>query len=202
MMVKERPVSRAHSRLLEQVYETHRQPLLDLVQQRLSAKLAAHVRPEDIVQNAYLKARQRWEHFQLPEDNPEAACFAWLREIVLHCLYDEWDYNTAKKRDVRREQVLPERSSVFERLGLASPQTGPSTAAARNEQEERLHELLGQLKPADREILQMIEFEARSYAEVAVVLQIDNGAARVRHTRALRRLKDLWKQTFPEGEQP
>jgi RNA polymerase sigma-70 factor (ECF subfamily) len=97
---------------------------------------------------------------------------------------------------------LPDCSSVFERLGLVSPETGPSTAAARNEQEQRLHELLNQLKPADRQILQMIEFEGRAYAELAELLNIDNGAARVRHTRALRRLKDLWKKTFPEGLAP
>jgi RNA polymerase sigma-70 factor (ECF subfamily) len=198
--IKECPVSEENQEKLEVVFGRHQLRLLALVKSRMDRQLATRVQAEDILQEAFLKALRHWDKFKPMAGNPEAACYAWLEKIVLGCLFDEWDKQTAKKCDVRKDAALPDHSSLLQQLGLVNPPTGPSTAAARAEEEQQLRELLRRLKSTDREVLELFDLEGRPYAEVATLLNIDEGTARVRHTRALRRLKDLWKQTYPGEE--
>lgn len=196
-MVKENTVSDAREPL-DVVFERHRGRLLAAVRGRINPRLTVRVDDEDVLQIAFYKALERWDRFQPQGDDPDAACFAWLREIVIHCLFDEWDrHGVNQGRSVTHEVPMADGSSACEKLGLVSPETGPRTEAERNEQERQLHELMGRLKSADQEILRMIDFEGRSYAEVAELLAINEGAARARHMKALRRLKKLWKETYP-----
>ena len=60
-----------------------------------------------------------------------------------------------------------------------------------------------QLKPEDRQILEMRHFDELSYQEIAAVVQITQDAAMQRYARALHRLKKLWNKIEPrDGEEP
>ena len=67
----------------------------------------------------------------------------------------------------------------------------PSQALIRNELRERLRAALEQLAPHDREILVMRNLEQLPIAEIAEVLGLSEGAVKVRHLRALRRLRTV-----------
>jgi RNA polymerase sigma-70 factor (ECF subfamily) len=61
----------------------------------------------------------------------------------------------------------------------------------REELRHRVREALGRLPERDREVLVLRYLEQLSTAEVAAVLEITEGAVKVRHLRALARLRGL-----------
>jgi RNA polymerase sigma-70 factor (ECF subfamily) len=63
-----------------------------------------------------------------------------------------------------------------------------------------MQQTLQMLKDSDREILWMRHHDGLSAREAGLVLGVDANAAQVRHVRALRRLKDLWRRLNPEWE--
>jgi RNA polymerase sigma-70 factor (ECF subfamily) len=74
---------------------------------------------------------------------------------------------------------------------LAADNTPPSRALVREEQREHLHAALQALAPIDREILMMHYLEELSFPEIAAILDISEGAAKMRHLRALQRIRGL-----------
>jgi RNA polymerase sigma-70 factor (ECF subfamily) len=85
---------------------------------------------------------------------------------------------------------LPE-DSVLRLARLVSTGASPSQALIRNEMRQRLRAALEELAPHDREILVMRNLERLSVAEIAEVLGLTEGAVKVRHLRALRRLRAI-----------
>jgi RNA polymerase sigma factor (sigma-70 family) len=161
--------------------------------------MAARVDPEDVLSLVFAKAMKRWPQFK---ESGQAA-YPWLRQLLLDCLYAEYDRHRAKGRDVRRDRRWPDRSSLLLGLGLVSPGTTPSKAADRHEQEERLKESLALLRPEYRDLLHLLYAEGRTTQEAAQVLEVPEGTARQWHARALRKLKDLWIQRYgAEGLEP
>ena len=122
--------------------------------------------------------------------------YNWLCQVVLDTLFDEYDFHASQRRDYHKEVAYPDRSSSQFEKGLVHPGTGPSTAFAKKEMEEHLAVTLKCLKPADRDILRMLYTENRPLQEVAALLGIPQGTARQRHARALRRLKEFWKELY------
>ena len=75
-----------------------------------------------------------------------------------------------------------------------------SESFARNERRDRVNWALAQLKPVEREILEMSRFDELSYTDMAVVLGINSDAVMKRHARALLRLTHLLSETEPSEE--
>ena len=61
----------------------------------------------------------------------------------------------------------------------------------RRELRDRLHEALGRLAEADREVLVLRFLEDLSTRELAAVLSISDSAVKMRQLRALQRLRNL-----------
>lgn len=178
---------------LEQLLEEHRSRLLAVVARRLDSSLAPRLDADDILSEAFLVARRKWANY---EENGELAPFTWLYRVVMDCLIEAWRRETRARRSLDREMPWPERSSVQLALGLMSPGTSPSSAAARHEVQEQIRQALGMLGPHDREILWMRHFDELSFKEAAAVLGIKESAANLRYVRALRRLKELWQKLY------
>ena len=87
-------------------------------------------------------------------------------------------------------------------LDRVASMTTPSEAAARMEERQRVLELIRQLSPEDRELLEWHWWEGFSHAEVAAVLRIAEDAARQRYYRAFRRFSNLWQQANRNGKVP
>ena len=61
--------------------------------------------------------------------------------------------------------------------------------------EERLHEAIDKLKPAQKEIIMMSYFEGKTQQEIAEILGITQGAVSQRLTTAEKNLKKLFEKT-------
>src|SRR5262249_51915503 len=81
------PSSVADMARLGKLYEEHQPRLLAMIRRRLDPALAARISPEDVLSNAFLKARRKWAAF-----NAQSALtpYAWLYRIVRDSLIEAW----------------------------------------------------------------------------------------------------------------
>lgn len=187
-------VVRGDQRALADLFDRYRERLWRTVNFRLDPRLHGRVDADDVLQEAYLNASQRIEHF-LPDASQ--SCFVWLRLIVSQTLIDiHRRHLGAQKRDARRDVPIyggwdPESTSFSLSSLLLGHLTSPSHAALRAELSEQLDAALGAMRDIDREVLALRHFEELSNRETAQVLDITEQAASVRYVRALARLKDV-----------
>ena len=170
---------------LADVFEAARPKLLGMVRRRLGPGLAARVDPEGVVQNAYLRARQRW----VATAERPADLYAWVYGIVRDRAIDEARAALGPTRDAARDQPWPDESVAQMALRLVPSQTGPSTAAARNELVALVRLALARLRPDDQELLSMHYFDGLTFKQIGVVLGIAENTTNVRCVRALLKLR-------------
>ena len=179
---------------LGELYALHKGPLRRMIVFRLDHRLNGRVSPSDILQEAYIDALKRVEHYLAKPGMPFAG---WLRLIVGQRLVEVHRFHLgAKGRDAGQEISLadggawPAASSMCLVAHLAGDLPSPSTAAARNESLALLEEALNGMDALDREVLALRHFEELSNNEVAEILGIQRAAASKRYIRALGRLKE------------
>ncbi len=174
-------------------FTRHRERLLRLIQWRLDPRLAGRVDPDDILQEAYLDASTRLNHFLA---QPDLSPFVWLRGIVVQTMVNVYRRHLGTDmRDVGREQrrnFVPggDATSMSIAALFVGHLTSPSQAAMRVEIAASLERALAEMKPTDREILVMRHFEELTNAEAAQALGIEPKAASIRYIRAIARLKE------------
>jgi RNA polymerase sigma-70 factor (ECF subfamily) len=174
----------------QQLLGRHRNRLVKIVAVRLDRGVAARLDPSDVVQEALAEAALHLDEFLRTRPLPY---YAWLRQFAWERLAKLHRHHIrSKKRSVTREEAwsmpLPE-DSVLRLARLVASGASPSQALIRNELRERLRAALDELAVHDREILVMRNLEQLSIAEIAEVLELTEGAVKVRHLRALRRLR-------------
>ncbi len=161
---------------------------------RLDGALAGRVDPDDVLQEAWLAAAQRVEHFLA---NESLSLFVWLRMIVRQTLTDvQRRHLGAKKRDAYRERLIhadrwSQNTSVSLAAKLLGTFTSPSQAVVRDERAAQLRDSIDRMDKIDREVLALRHFEELANSEVAEVLAIQETTASNRYMRALRRLKTI-----------
>lgn len=165
---------------------------------RLHPRLRGRVDPEDVLQDAWLRASARLDYFP---DSISPAGFIWFRMILTQTLIDmQRRHLGADKRDASRESSLggwnPDETSSSMAIQLCGRLTSPSVALARVELVEQLEMALQGLDDIDREVLALRHFEELTNAEAAMTLNLSEQAASKRYIRALRRLK-LVLEKFP-----
>jgi RNA polymerase sigma-70 factor (ECF subfamily) len=178
----------------------HRERLRQMVALRLDRRIAARVDPSDVVQQALADADQELSDFLLGRPMP---FYAWLRRFAWDRLVEAHrTHLLADKRSVEREQSWvhswsdPSASALTDRL--VGSGTSPSHHAVRDESRLRVRAALEQLPSRDREILVLLYMEDLPAVEIAAVLGMTQGAVRVRHVRALERLRRLLPADGPE----
>src|SRR5689334_16874352 len=86
---------------LAELFARHRERLWRLVNFRLDRRLLGRVDPDDLLQDSFLAAAQRIEHFAAAES---MSPFVWLRLIVCQTLVDSHRHHLgAQLRDAGRE---------------------------------------------------------------------------------------------------
>ena len=179
------------------LFACHRERLRRMVQLRLDHRLAGRVSPSDVLQEAYIDALKRVEHYF---EKPDQSFFGWLRLVVGQRLADVHREHLAQKRDAGQEVPIhrggPGADSACLAACLLGSGTSPSNAAARTESFGRLEDALNQMDPLDREVLALRHFEELGNAEAAEILGIQPAAASKRYVRALARLKQIL-ETLP-----
>src|SRR5207302_11243564 len=112
-------------------------------------------------------------------------------------------HRRSRARSVAREEVdtfaWPDSSAQTMVNRLVANDTTPSQALLREEQRRQVHETLQELAPLDREILVMHYLEELCFPEIAAILDISEGAAKMRHLRALRRIRSLMESDGDEA---
>src|SRR5437868_14897312 len=139
---------------LAEAFEEYRPRLLRTVRFRLDPRLVGRVDPEDVLQEAYVSALQRYAHV---EGTTESSLFIWLRLIVLQTLTDiHRSHLGTQKRDAGREVAMrhagADGTSVSMARCLLGSMTSPTQALQRVERAERLRSALQQMDEIDREV--------------------------------------------------
>ena len=182
---------------LAELFARHRDKLRRMVQLRLDHRLAGRVSPSDVLQEAYIDALKRIDHYF---EKPDQPFFGWLRLVVGQRLADVHREHLAQKRDVGHEVPIhrggPGADSACLAACLLGSGTSPSHAAARTESFARLEEALDRMDALDREVLALRHFEELSNTDTAEILGIQPAAASKRYVRALARLKQIL-ETIP-----
>ncbi|HVK10634.1 MAG TPA: sigma-70 family RNA polymerase sigma factor [Gemmataceae bacterium] len=180
-----------------------RDRLKRMVALRLDRRLQGRVDPSDVVQEAQLEAARRLGEFVA---RPTMPFFLWLRLIAGQKLLQLHRHHLGvKMRAAGREvslhrRALPEATSAALADKLLGREAEPDTAAVRAELRVRLQEALNAMDGNDREVLVLRHFEHLTTAEAAAELEITEEAAKKRHLRALKRLKEILGGT--EGGAP
>ncbi len=169
----------------------HRDRLRRIIAARLDSRLLARVDPSDVVQETLAEAAAAFPRYAHERPIPFLAWlrqFAWQRIVKLHRFHIH-----AQRRSVVREAdlapELPDESVLELTRRLTADGTSPSQAMIRDESRQNVRHALAKLAASDQEILLMHIVEQMTMAEVAGVLGITEGATKVRHLRALRRLR-------------
>ena len=186
--------------VLSGAFERLRPRLLAMVERRVGRKLAARVDPEGVVQEAFLRARPRWQALSPKPADLEA----WVYGQVVDRLIELIRGALGPERDVAREVAWPEGSAAPLAQHLVDSQTGPTTALSRAERCEVVRTALEKLDPTDREILALRYFDGLSFAQIGAILGLSRNAATKRGLRAMVELRDLIPPAFrpPEPSQP
>ncbi|HEV3078244.1 MAG TPA: sigma-70 family RNA polymerase sigma factor [Gemmataceae bacterium] len=186
---------RGDENALAVLVERHRERLERMVRLRMDQRLQGRVDPADVVQEAYLAVRGKFQEYGA---DPRLPFFLWLRLEVGQKLVDLHRFHLgAQMRDAGQEVslyrgALPQVSSQSLAEHLQGKLTSASNAAMRVELKLRVQEALNSMDRHDREVLILRHFEQLTNAETAQVLGIKPSAAVNRYVRALQRLKDVF----------
>jgi RNA polymerase sigma-70 factor (ECF subfamily) len=177
----------------QQLLVRHRDRLCRMVAVRLDRRLAARVDPSDVVQEALAEAARKLPAYLRQQPVP---FYHWLRRLAWeHLLKMHQRHLTARKRCAGREEQglpgLPDESALALVGRLVAPGTSPSNRLLRAELCQRVRGALAQLAEGDREVLVLRYLEDLPFSAIAEVLALNEGAVKMRHTRALRRLCGL-----------
>jgi len=167
---------------------------------RMDRRLNGRVDPDDILQEAYIDAENRLEHFRAEHSQ---SVFIWLRMICRQTLINVFRRHLeSEMRDAGRE-ATPQQQSTGQSTSVSLAQhfvaslTSPSQAAVKGEVSGQLIAALETMDPIDQEIIALRHFEDLNNSEVAATLDIKPTAASNRYVRAIARLRTILGQ-LPE----
>jgi RNA polymerase sigma-70 factor (ECF subfamily) len=171
----------------------HRDRLRNMVRVRMDRRLAARVDPSDVVQEALADAAGKLSDYLRRRPLP---FYPWLRRLAWERLVKlHRRHIRAGIRSVTREgpglPALPDESALELARRLVAPGTSPSHHLLREELRARVQAALARLSEVDREVLVMRYLEQLSNADIGGALGISEGAVKMRHLRALERLRGL-----------
>jgi RNA polymerase sigma-70 factor (ECF subfamily) len=186
---------------MAELFDRYRKRLRQMVRLRLDRRLQGRVDSSDVLQDAYLEARQKLPAYSAKGDLP---FFLWLRLVVGQKLTDLHRHHLGtQKRDAARDVSIyrgpmPEATSFALAAQLMGKITTPSHAAIRAESKLQLQDALNTMDAIDREVLTLRHFEMLTNAETAQVLELSHAAASNRYVRALKRMKKILQEARGE----
>jgi RNA polymerase sigma-70 factor (ECF subfamily) len=175
----------------QQLLARHRDRLRRMVTARLDRRLSARVDPSDVVQEAMAEAAIHLDAYLRERPLP---FYPWLRHFACDRLMKLHRHHIkSQKRSVTREEgwSMPDESAQQLANRLLARSANPVSRLIREELRDRVRAALEKMAEQEREVLVMRNLEHLTIAEIAAILDISEGAVKVRHLRALRRLKAL-----------
>jgi RNA polymerase sigma-70 factor (ECF subfamily) len=179
-----------HAKDPRQALGKFRHYLCVLARMHLDRRLWTKLDPDDVVQTTFQDALEKWDHFRGSGDDQLKA---WLRQMLLHNIFDAVRSFRQQKCDVLLEQPL-EQSSARLIDSLAAEESSPSQRAVHNEQLLRLTEALLHLPKDQQEAVILHHLHEMPLADVALHLGRSPGAAAGLVHRGLKKLKRLLEE--------
>jgi RNA polymerase sigma-70 factor, ECF subfamily len=188
------PAAAGDEGALRLLLDRHRGRLRRMIAARLDPRLSARLDPSDVLQEALADAGRKLREYARERPLP---FYLWLRRLAAERLVlAHRRHIRVAGRSVSMERTcgaaLPgDESNVLLIDRLVTSGTSPTGKVRREELRQRVTEALAALGEIDREVLVLRYLEDMPFAEVAVVLGITENAAKVRHFRALERIRKL-----------
>lgn len=158
--------------------------LYPLVIRIVRSHLPRRVSEEDLAQDIFLKMFTRLEQYQ--GNVPFAH---WVSRIAVTTCIDQ--LRAQKRRPEFRWADLSEtEAEVLDHVLADEREANPGDALAAR---ELVHKLLGQLKPDDRLVLQLLDLEQKTIAEISALTGWNQTLVKVRAFRARRKLQKLFQ---------
>jgi RNA polymerase sigma-70 factor (ECF subfamily) len=177
--------------------DAHRERLRRMIAARLDRRLAPRLDPSDVVQEALADAARRLPDYLRDRPLP---FYPWLFRLAADRLArTHRDHVASTVRGIGREERIdgPSPDETAARRWQDRLTTDETTPGRRLVREERRHLLAGAIErmdEADREILGLRYLDRLAFDEIAAVLKIGLSAAKMRHLRALERLRCLLEE--------
>ena len=162
------------------------EPLHEFIELHLDPAVRARLGASDIAQETRIEVARRLDDFLRRRPMPFRL---WVRKTAHERLIEARRAHRRACRSVRREQTLPDRSSLALARPLLARGPSPSQEAQAREMAGRVTEAVEGLSEADRQVLLMRHVEDLPYEEIACLLDLEPAAARQRYGRALIRLQ-------------
>jgi RNA polymerase sigma-70 factor (ECF subfamily) len=159
--------------------------LYPLVIRIIRAHLPRRVAEEDLAQDIFLKMFTRLEQYQGAVPFPH-----WVSRIAVTTCIDQ--LRAQKRRPEFRWADLSENEADVLDAVLTNEndvEAGDALAAR-----ELVHKLLAQLKPDDRMVIQLLDLEQKTIAEISGLTGWSQSLVKVRAFRARRKLQKLFKE--------
>lgn len=159
--------------------------LYPLVIRIVRAHLPRRVAEEDLAQEIFLKMFTRFEQYQGNVPFPH-----WVSRIAVTTCIDQ--LRAQKRRPEFRWADLSENEAeVLDQVLTSERDVAPDDALAAR---ELVAKLLDQLKPDDRLVVQLLDLEQKSIAEIAELTGWSQSRIKVRAFRARRKLQKLFEE--------
>ena len=159
--------------------------LYPLVIRIVRSHLPRRVAEEDLAQDIFLKMFTRLEQYQgnVPFSH-------WVSRVAVTTCIDQ--LRAQKRRPEFRWADLSENeATVLDNVLTDERDVTPSDAL---EARELVHKLLDQLKPDDRLVIQLLDLEQKTIAEISALTGWNNTLVKVRAFRARRKLQKLFQE--------
>ena len=159
--------------------------LYPLVIRIVRSHLPRRVAEEDLAQDIFLKMFTRLEQYQGNVPFPH-----WVSRIVVTTCIDQ--LRAQKRRPEFRWADLSENEAeVLSNVMTDERDVTPGAALAAR---ELVHKLLGQLKPDDRLVIQLLDLDQKTIAEISALTGWNQTLVKVRAFRARRKLQKLFQE--------
>jgi len=159
--------------------------LYPLVIRIVRSHLPRRVAEEDLAQDIFLKMFTRLEQYQGNVPFPH-----WVSRIAVTTCIDQ--LRAQKRRPEFRWADLSEtEAEVLDNVITDERDVPPGDALAAR---ELVHKLLGQLKPDDRLVIQLLDLEQKTIAEISASTGWNQTLVKVRAFRARRKLQKLFQE--------
>ena len=159
--------------------------LYPLVSRIVRSHLPRRVAEEDLAQDIFLKMFTRLEQYQGNVPFPH-----WVSRIAVTTCIDQ--LRAQKRRPEFRWADLSENEAeVLDNVLTDERDVLPGDALAAR---ELVHKLLGQLKPDDRLVIQLLDLDQKTIAEISQLTGWNQTLVKVRAFRARRKLQKLFQE--------
>lgn len=185
---------------LGDVFTVHRPRIWQIIHFRLNNQVRGRVDPDDVVQEVFLAAEKRIEHFT---NGDFPSFFLWLRLVAGQTLSDiHRQHLSTEARSAFRETPSNDRdawgnTSLCLSQRFIAHLTSPSQAAVKSELMAEVRSALESMNEIDREVLALRHFEELTNQEVASELKITQKTSSMRYMRALERLRNILQTHVP-----